>query len=168
MSKIIFTAMIMVVFGIAHAVPPDENLVKSCLLAQSVAPSSAIQIINAEEVTQEDDYANGFNASYMFKYRGADAGYAEGKTDQALIFSGKLHRLSRAVALDDNHGLKPSSFDPTLAQWSIVGSGAQQYLCVSFNFDGLGQSGSFQNVHGGYLLDTKSKNLYFIVRDTRK
>jgi hypothetical protein len=168
MKRILFAATIMGAFGIARAMPPNENLVKSCLLAQSAAPSVTIQILNAEEITQEDDYADGFNATYMFKHRGADAGYAEGKAGQALIYSGKLYRLSRAVALGDNHGIKPGEFDPTLAQWSIAGRGEQQYFCVSFNFDGLGQSGSFQNVHGGYLLNTKNKNLYFFVRDIKK
>lgn len=168
MKLISFSATIMIAFGIAHATPPDENLVKSCLLAQSVAPSIIIKILDNEKITQENGYANGFNASYMFKYRGVDAGYAEGKTDQALIYSGKLYRLSRAAMLGDNHGIKPSAFNPTLAQWSVARSGGQQYFCVSFNFDGLGQSGSFQNVHGAYLLNAKSKKLYFVVRDVEK
>lgn len=168
MKRILFAITIMASFDIAYATPPDENLIKSCLLAQTTTPSISIQILNSEEVTQENDYEDGFNAIYMFKHQGADVGYAEGKANQALIYSGKLYRLSRAVTLGDNHGIKPSAFDPTLAQWSIAGRGGQQYFCVSFNFDGLGQSGSFQKVRGGYLLNTKSKNLYFFVRDINK
>ena len=33
--------------------------------------------------------------------------------------------------------------------------GKERYLCVSFNFEGLGRSGNFQNVRGGYLLASK-------------
>jgi hypothetical protein len=81
---------------------------------------------------------------------------------------GKLYRLSKAIALGEVHGIKPGEFDPALAQWSIATEGAQQYFCVSFNFDGLGRSGSFQNVLGGYLLNTRTKEMYFVVRDVRQ
>lgn len=163
-----FGVILMLVSGLGCAAPPDENMVKSCLQAQSATPSVAINILNTNEITQEDDYADGFNASYMFRYRGGDVGYAEGKSDRALIYFGNIYRLSSAVSLGDNHGIKPGEFNPTLAQWSIAKGGRQQYFCVSFNFDGLGQSGSFQNVHGGYLLNTKTKNLYFVVRDVKQ
>ncbi|MGI0506064.1 hypothetical protein [Burkholderia cepacia] len=164
MKKIIFATSIMIVTSIGWAAPPGESLVKSCLLARAVIPSVTIQNINVGEVLQEDDYADEFNASYLFKYEGTDVGYAEGKSEQALIYSGKLYQFSRAISIGNNNGIKPTSFNPTLAQWSIAKDGRQRYVCVSFNFDGLGQSGSFQRVHGGYLLNSKTKKLYFAVR----
>ncbi|MEQ5840338.1 hypothetical protein N0A02_12960 [Paraburkholderia acidicola] len=167
MKKSSFAVMIMFISSIGWAASPCENLIKSCLLAQSVTPSVTIRNIDVEEVSQEDDYADGFNASFIFKYDGADVGYAEGKSDQALIYSGKLYRLSKSIPVGNNKGIKYSAFNPTLAQWSFAKDGRQQYLCVSFNFDGLGQSGSFQGVHGGYLLNSKTKNLYFVMRDIR-
>jgi hypothetical protein len=151
-----------------YGAPPDANLVKSCLLAQASVPSITIRSLNAHEVSQEDDYAAGFNATYIFKYRGSDVGYAEGKADQALIYLNKIYRLSMAVPLGDNHGIKPDAFDPTLAQWSLAKQGHQEFFCVSFNFNGLGESGSFQNVYGGYLLNTKTKVMYFVARDVRQ
>ncbi|MFM0044340.1 hypothetical protein PQR05_33080 [Paraburkholderia sediminicola] len=160
-----FAALIMVASSIGWAASPSEDLVKSCLLARSVASSITLRNINADEVLQEDDYADGFNASYIVKYRGSDIGYAEGKSDQALIYSGKLYRLSKSTPIGNNNEIKPAAFNPTLAQWSLAKEGKYQYLCVGFNFDGLGQSGSFQNVHGGYLLNLKNKDLYFAVRD---
>jgi hypothetical protein len=117
---------------------------------------------------QQDNYVDGFDAPFTFKDRGVEVGYAESKTDQALIYSRKLFRLSKAKRLGDNHGIKPGAFNPTLAQWSIAKIGAQQYFCVSFNFDGLGRSGTFQNVRGGYLINIKSGHLYFVVRDIRQ
>jgi hypothetical protein len=104
----------------------------------------------------------------MFKYRHADMGYAERKDEKALIFFGKLYRLSKAVPLGDNHRVKPSEFEPSLADWSFVEEGRQNFFCVSFNFSGLGQSGDFQNIRGGYLLNLKTKNLYFAIRDIRQ
>ncbi|WP_322031272.1 hypothetical protein [Paraburkholderia sp. J76] len=168
MKRIIFLgAILMLVSDLGYAAPPDENTVRSCLQAQSVAHSVSIKILRTSEITQEDDYGDGFNANYIFKYRGGDAGYAEGRSDQALIYSGRLYRLSKALTLGDSHEIRPGEFNPNLAQWSIAKAGGQQYLCVSFTFDGLGKSGSFQSVHGGYMLNIKTKSLYFAVREVK-
>jgi hypothetical protein len=167
MTQIVIAVLIALLSDIGYAAQPSQNLVTSCLLARSSRHSVTIRSLNAHEVEEEDGYADGFNASYMFKYRGSDVGYAESKEDHALIYMGKLYRLSKAIPLGENHGVKPGAFDPTLAQWSIAKEGAQQYFCVSFNFDGLGRSGSFQNVHGGYLMNTRTKDIYFVVRDVR-
>lgn len=167
MKKSTFAVAIMLASSIGRAAPPGENLIKSCLQAQSVASSVTIRNIDVEEASQEDRYADGFNASYVFEYEGADTGYAEKKSDQALIYFGKLYRLSKSIPIGNNDGVKSTAFNPTLAQWSLAKDGHQQYLCVSFDFDGLGQSGSFQSVRGGYLLNSKTKNLYFVVRDIK-
>ncbi|NIE55045.1 MULTISPECIES: hypothetical protein [unclassified Burkholderia] len=168
MKKIGLSVAIMAASCIGWAAPPGDGLVKSCLMAQSVSPSIVIQDINTHEVSQEDDYAYGFNASYVVKHAGADVGYAEGKSTQALIYAGKLYRLSAAIPVGNNGGIKSTTFNPALAEWSMATVGRQHYLCVSFNFDGLGRSGAYQNVRGGYLLNVNTKDLYFVVRDVRK
>jgi hypothetical protein len=168
MKKFILSTLIVVFSDIAYAFPPGEPLVKSCLLGKSVDSSIAIRSLAADQIVQENNYGNGFDAPFTFRDRGVEVGYAESKTDQALIYSRKLYRLSRSRPLRNNRTIKPGPFNPTLAQWSIAKEGAQQYFCVSFNFDGLGRSGTFQNVHGGYLLNTKTRHLYFVVRDTRQ
>lgn len=49
--------------------------------------------------------------------------------------------------------------------------GKERYLCVSFNFEGLGRSGNFQNVRGGYLLSISpakgSQRLFFGTENTK-
>lgn len=165
MKKICLTVVVMAAYSIGWAASPGEGLVKSCLLAQSVSQSVAIEGINTHEVSQEDDYAAGFNASFLVKHERADVGYAEGKSTQALIYAGKLYRLPAAMPVGNNGGIKPTAFNPALAEWSIARAGRQRYLCVSFNFDELGRSGSFQKVRGGYLLDSVSRVLYFFVRN---
>ncbi|MEK2605051.1 hypothetical protein [Burkholderia arboris] len=168
MKKVGFVAIAMAISCQGRAAAPNEDLVKSCLLAQSVAPTVAIEAINTHEVLQEDNYAGGFDASYLVKHEGTDVGYAERKSTPALIYAGKLYRLSAARPVGKNGGIKPAAFNPSLAEWSIAREGRQRYLCVSFDFDGLGRSGSFQNVHGGYLLNAQTKDLYFAARDVRK
>lgn len=147
---------------------PPESLVLSCLKSAANSRSITVRELSTHEFQEEDDYAEGFNAPYFLKYKGGDVGYAESKKTDALIYMGKLFRLSSAISLGNNRGIGPSSFTPFLAEWSIVGERDSQYLCVNFNFDGLGQSGDFQNIHGGYLLNTKTKELYFVVRDIRQ
>jgi len=167
MKTNIFAVAAMFASSIAWAVPPSESLIKSCLQAQSVGRSISIRNINVGEVFQEDDYSDGFNVTYIFKYKGSDIGCAESSLDQALMYRRRLYRLSKSIPVGNNRGVKPAAFNPMLAQWSLVNDGGQRYLCVSFNFDGLGRSGSFQRVHGGYLLNQNTKGLYFFVHDVK-
>lgn len=164
MKNVFLAFLIIAISRMASAHPPSELLVQSCLQYKAISPSTSVHPIDAHGIAEEDDYANGFNATYLFNYKGKDVGYAEGKNDQALIYTGELYRLSSATPLGDNHDIKPNVFNPYLALWSIGQEEGKRYLCVSFNFDGLGRSGNFQKVHGGYLLDTQSKTLYFAVR----
>lgn len=168
MKRIVLGALTgLIVSGTNCAAQPNENIVNSCLRAAAIAPSVTIESLNTDEITQDNKYGDGFAALYMFEYRGSVVGYAKSQTDQALIYLGKLYRLSKAIPLGDNRDIKPSAFNPTLAQWSILKRRNKKFFCASFNFDGLGRSGSFQNIHGGYLLDISTKTLYFVVRDIR-
>ncbi|MDB5920871.1 MAG: hypothetical protein JWR40_5105 [Massilia sp.] len=46
--------------------------------------------------------------------------------------------------------------------------GKKQFLCITFNFAGLGQSGSFQNIRGLYLIEvSKPPKFYYTVGDMR-
>lgn len=168
MKKLIFIAAFVFFHGICLAKPPSEIVIKSCLVGQGLTPSARVRIFNTSDIIQEDDYALGFNAAYIFKYQGVNIGCAEGKSEDAIIFSGKLYWLSRAVPAGNNHEIKPDRFDPMQADWSDVQTKDQHFLCVSFNFDGLGRSGNFQNIRGGYLLNRKTGNLYFSVRNVKK
>lgn len=158
----------LIMSGADCAAQPNESIVNSCLRAETIVPSVTVVSLSADEITREDKYVDGFDALYKFEYRGSDVGYAENKKYQALIYLGKLYRLSMARPLGDSHGIKPGPFNPALAQWSIASRNNKEFFCVSFNFDGLGRSGNFQNVRGGYLLDAATKSLYFVVRDIRK
>jgi hypothetical protein len=168
MKKIVVSSLVMLLCNSGYGAPPDENIVKSCLLAHASAPSVTILHLNPREFSQEDDYADGFNATCKFKYNGADAGYAERKSDRALIYLNKIYTLTTALPVGDNHKITPSEFEPTLAQWSIVKKKREKFFCVSFNLEGLGQSGNFQNVVGGYLINTRTKEMFFVVRDVKQ
>ena len=44
-------------------------------------------------------------------------------------------------------------FNPYEAIWGEAREGSKSYICATFNFDGLGKSGSFQSVRGLYLIE---------------
>lgn len=168
MKRVAIATLITVACSTGYGALPDANVVKSCLLADSINASVAVRSLNADEIVQQGNYDVGLDAPFTFKDQGVEVGYAESKADQALIYSRKLYRLSKAERLSGNHDFKPVAFNPLLAEWSIGREGTRQYFCVSVNFDGLGRSGTFQNVRAGYLLDTKTRRLYFVVRDVRQ
>jgi hypothetical protein len=168
MRKPALATLFLSAFSSLNAMPPSENTVMSCLASQATDSSIVVKSITPQDVIEQDDYSDGFDAPYTFEYEGGDVGYARNKTDQALVFEGKLYKLSSAQPDGNNHGIKPVDFAPTLAEWNIVKEAQAQFLCITFNLEGLGQSGSFQDVHGGYLLNTKNHELFFVVRDIRK
>lgn len=154
----------------AQAAEPSSTAMRSCLLGRSISPHVAVRELPNHEILSQDAYRAGYDAPYYFKVNGKDIGYAERGDNYGIIFSGNIYPLKSARRLLSTDA-QPMSFNPNLADWNTVTEANRQYLCVSFNFDGLGRSGSFQNVRGGYLLSIKAANhantLYFVVMNTR-
>lgn len=86
MKRITFAVVSLLVFDVSGAAPPSEDVVKTCLRGQATAPSVTIRYLDTSKISSEADYVAGFDASYLFKYRGIDAGYAKSTADQALIY----------------------------------------------------------------------------------
>ena len=80
-----------------------------------------------------------------------------------LLFNGKETSLAHVIRLDRSQA--PVPFSPYLAMWGIVRDGQTSYVCITFNFDGLGRSGTFQNVRGLYLIERKttSRNIFYAI-----
>lgn len=149
----------------AQAAKPSASVVKACLQGESQGHATWTSIAT-NEVASDDDFQRGYKAT-IFTVNGRDVGYAEKPGRDALIWGRTVVPLRRAAALNQPPET-PSTFTPTLADWSTVKQGSQRFLCVNFNFDGLGRSGSFQKVHGLYLMSIprgKAKpTLYYGVR----
>lgn len=47
----------------------------------------------------------------------------------------------------------PYEFEPYKALWGELKAGSKKYICITFNFDGIGRSGKFQDIRGIYLID---------------
>lgn len=75
-------------------------------------------------------------------------------------------KLSEIVRIG-NDG--PISFTPYTAQWGVAKYGVKNFFCITFNFPGVGQSGTFQNIRGLYIIDRqKIPKFYYTTGDIRK
>lgn len=71
-----------------------------------------------------------------------------------LVFNGKETPLARVTRLDKHKA--PVAFNPTKPSGKAR-EGGKSYICATFNFDGVGQSGRFQNVRGRYLIERSTR-----------
>lgn len=138
-----------VMMASAHAAKPSAEVVDACLQGESRGHATWTAIA-MNEVGIDDDFPGGHKAT-LFTANGRDVGYVEKDGRDGLIWGRTIVPLKRAVPLDQSPET-PSSFTPMLADWSTIQQGSQRFLCVNFNLDGLGRSGSFQKVHGLYLM----------------
>lgn len=154
------------VVSAAYAAAPSDALIYSCMSASAVSPLVRVTQIPTNESIDEDDYKPGYKATF-FQYKGKDIGYAKGARSNALIYNGVLYRTSAATRLlERKDGLV--DVNPNLAAWLLLSEGRNRFLCVSDTLDGLGRSGSYQNIRYAYLLSLSSpRRLYFALDDIR-
>jgi len=154
MQTRLFLLTLTLVSTTAVAQPPRE-VVEACVRTDSVRSAARYTDIPAHHFseTQEDgtDYV-----TTTIRYEKEEIGIWERPTarQSGLVYNG------REVSLDDVtrlSGERPEPFNPYLAMWGIVKSGARAYVCITFNFDGLGRSGSFQSVRGVYLFERHAR-----------
>lgn len=67
----------------------------------------------------------------------------------------------RIIRLAPQHA--PEAFELSKAVVGSIRAGAASYLCITFNFDGPGRSGSMQQLRGFYLIDRVARpaRLYY-------
>ena len=163
-----FFAFLLMLSQSSFASGPSRNVAYSCLIGSAFNTSIALEEIPSNAVSSDDDFKSGYKATYLVTFKGVRLGYAERNGRDALIYGAQIFSLDTALNLLQAEVFKPIGFKPDLADWSRVREKAKQYMCVSFNFDGLGRSGSFQNVHGAYLLSIGSpRKLYYLMGDIR-
>jgi hypothetical protein len=139
----------------AYAAFPSNAAVQSCLAAQSTSPSITWQDLPTSEIYSEDDYIDGFDASYYIIAEGKEIGYAEKGELKAVLYDRIVYPIKLAQAIP-GFEVRPTELDPFSAAWGTVSDASGKYLCISFPFGVLGQSGSFQTNRSAYLLDLGS------------
>lgn len=141
----------------AHAAAPSKSAVYSCLAARSVSPSVKWRNISTKEINSEDDYKDGYDATYYVVVEGKEVGYAEKGASKAILYDRKIYPLELAQALP-GFERRPADLNPYVAEWGTVTDVSGRYLCVSFPFGVLGQSGTFQANRSAFLMPLKGEH----------
>lgn len=148
-------AVLLMSFISLHAYArPSRPVVDACLKTSSVAAKAVYTPIPAEafEVAEDEDTGR---IETTLRHGNDVIGVWELRSPKAfgLYFNGSETPLDRVGRLNKRH--VPVAFNPYTATWGEIREGAKRYICITFNFDGLGQSGSFQNVRAIYLMAPK-------------
>jgi hypothetical protein len=125
--------------------------------------------ITGTGVISDDDLPGYSLLSY--RRHGIKFGYATSLTRKNdMIVVGNSHvDIMKAAALG---GERPEPINGFKAIYGTVTYKGRAYFCVTSNFDGIGRSGTFQNVRAAYVApligNRKIKSLYYSVNDIRR
>jgi hypothetical protein len=165
MKTLFFVAAIACVSCLANAGPPTP-IIHSCLKTESLGNATYTDISPAS--FNVDDASDDKRTSTTLVYRRHIVGIwqAVESEDFGLIYDLKKIPSAKIIKLGAE---LPVPFTPYTAQWGEARFGKDLYLCITFNFPGIGESGSFQNVRGLYLIDmSKPPKFYYTVGDIRE
>ncbi len=143
----------------------------SCVLMESYKAGTYQEL--GGEATISDDEIPGYSV-LSYQHKGISYGYASSARSQGdlLIVGSQRMSILKAKRVGKE---SPERIDPTQAVYGIVRYKARAYYCVASNFEGLGRSGSLQNIRAAYIAPLtgsskapKMSGLYYSVRDIRK
>jgi hypothetical protein len=148
------TALLLVLAAMAApciARQPSQEVTKTCVSAESTSARVKYTEIPVREIAETEDEDT--KRTEITVHSGKDefgVWQSESPDSFGLVYNGKEILLSSVARLSAE---QPTRFNPYLARWGLIAEGNQSYLCITFNFDGLGRSGSFQSVRGVYIIN---------------
>ena len=133
---------------------PTTEAIEACVKGESVGATASYTEIVVHEYNDAEDNESDKTVT-TFKYGKESIGIWQSAKPQrfGLTYNQKEVELDLITRLSSE---KPVPFDPYRAVWATIRSGPKSYVCIAFNFDGLGQSGTFQTVRGVYLFERKA------------
>lgn len=162
MRRLLFLVICLAVLD-ARAAEPSRAAILSCLSARAISSSVTWRALSTAEINSQDDYEDGFNATYYLVVQGKEIGYAEKGTVKGILLDHKVYPVDSARALS-GFAVRPTELNPYVAEWGTVTDAGGKFVCISFPFGALGQSGSFQRNRSAYLMSLtgpkKSRLLY--------
>lgn len=166
MKALSLTLIFMTYMAAANAAP-NKKIAESCLSGKSGSTTITYVDFRPSNFYVEEDADRTIEAKTIL-YRNRSFGMWENSDSSlfGLIADDREVPVAEVIKLGP---AAPSSFTPYTAQWGEVRDATNTYLCITFNFEGLGQSGSFQNIRGVYLFDLlhRPAKIYYLVGDVR-
>lgn len=165
--KLILTALATLVATRAIA-QPSKSVVQACLTNKTAVGKVQYEEIDFSSVNAKDDPGRSLTLTTI--HSGVLAvGKFERSTDNSfgIVYGRTMFPAEQIQRLGQ---ARPEAFQVELAAYGVARHARNRYLCITFNFEGLGQSGSFQNVRGLYLIETSAKPMrtYYTVGDIRR
>jgi hypothetical protein len=164
MRIFLLAAMIACSPCLASSAPP-EPIVDTCLKTVSVHCASYTDIAPTGFTVEEDDSHK--RTATTLVHRGWTLGIWESTEPEEfdLVYNTAMIPLAKIKKVGPD---APAPFAPYTAQWGAAHYATHRYLCITFNVPGLGESSSFQNRRGLYLIDArKPPKFYYTVGDIR-
>ena len=160
--KTSFVGLLLGALAVQAGARPSLAVVDSCLRIESASPGVQYVPIAADAFRITEDEEAG-KTEITLRHGADTVGIWKVKKPEAfgLLFNGKKTPLARVTRL--GKGRAPAAFNPYEAMWGDIRESGKSYICATFNFDGLGQSGSFQNVRGLYLIERRAGAVFYTV-----
>lgn len=167
MKALCLTFLFLISAACSHATPSSQ-IIASCLKTETVAEGIRyVDIIPGSFNVEEDETRNTISTTITFHNREVGIWKTTDSDNFGVVYRNRKIPASRAIRLRNQ---APSPFNPYTAQWGEAGDAKTTYICITFNFEGLGESGSFQNIRGLYLIESNSARpkIYYTVGDIRR
>jgi hypothetical protein len=149
----------------ATAVVPAQ-VINSCLKTESTRVVRYAGVTPASFTTEDDAESKRTATTVMHGRHKYGIWESTDSSEFGLVYDSETIPETKIVRTGSD---APAPFNLYTAQWGEAQYGKHRYLCITFNFEGLGQSGSFQNIRGTYAIDLqKSPRFYFAMGDIRK
>lgn len=167
--KILIAGLLIATFSAQTSAAPGAAIVDTCLRTESTSLDIIYSPIKAASFEVIEDKPIGTTTT-LLRYETDSVGTWERAMPPTfgLVFNGRKTPLARVVRLDKKKALE--TFNPYEAIWGLARDDKGSYICATFNFDGLGKSGSFQNVRGLYLIERgkHARGVFYTYGDIRK
>lgn len=175
MRSFLIAALLCSMIPSVYAKIPSQRVIDACLLTETRTAKGVKYTYIAKTGITENEVDNLDNKDEKKTSTVIDIGKDEfgvwktvSPKAYGLVYNGKEIDIRKVKSLTKR--AKPTEIDVGMTSAGIAKEGADTFVCVAFLFEGLGQSGSFQNVRGAYIIDKKAKVFmpYYVVGDIRK
>ena len=170
-----FTAGLLSLFALAvQAKAPSQQLIDSCLSTDSTSKTvryAHTQNFFVKEIKEVDDDNIAAEKLSTVVEIGTDTfGVWTSKAPKrhGLVYNDREISLHRVIRLDNRNA--PVELNLYKSIYGVAREGSSSYLCVTFNLEGLGESGSYQSIRGVYLIDRTPRHFhaYYAAGNIRK
>jgi hypothetical protein len=165
--KALFVAFIILVSAGPVDASPSKQITDSCLKTETIPGDTTYKDLSPSSFYVEEDSDRNIVSKTILHRNQYFGMWERTSSDEfGLVLNDREVPVAEVKTLN---GKPPTIFVPYTSWWGEVRNAKEAYLCITFNFGGFGESGSFQNVRGVYIFDLNRQpaSIYYLVGDVR-